>query len=64
MRYFVSELRLDSADTFFLGVTVPQLVSIVVIALCVPPVVYLLRRGPRDDPPEALPPGRVRVKQA
>jgi len=64
MRYFVSMLRLDSADTFFLGVTVPQLVSLIVIALCIPPVVYILRRGPVEDPAEPLPPGRVRVKQA
>ncbi|MGE3962352.1 MAG: prolipoprotein diacylglyceryl transferase [Dehalococcoidia bacterium] len=64
MRFFVSMLRLDSADTFFLGVTVPQLVSIVVIAITIPPIVYLLRRGPVEEPVAPLPPGRVRVRQA
>lgn len=64
MRFFVSMLRLDSADTFFLGVTVPQLVSLAVIAVALPPVAVILKRGPRQDPVEPVPPGRVRVKQA
>ncbi|MQC18614.1 MAG: prolipoprotein diacylglyceryl transferase [Chloroflexi bacterium] len=65
MRFFVSELRLDSAETFLPGVTVPQLVSLIVIAICIPPVVYILRRGPRAEAPAApLPPGRVRIRQA
>jgi len=63
MRFFVSMLRLDSADTFFLGVTVPQLVSIVVIAICIPPVIAILRRGPVEEPEPAPVPGRVPVRR-
>ncbi|MDA0815115.1 MAG: prolipoprotein diacylglyceryl transferase [Chloroflexi bacterium] len=49
LRFALSELRLDSAGTFIAGVTVPQLVSIVVILITIPPVVYLLRRPPLAD---------------
>lgn len=62
MRFFVSMLRVDSADTFFLGVTVPQLVSLTVIAITIPPIVYILRRGPISEPAQPLPPGRVKVR--
>lgn len=63
MRFFVSMLRLDSADTFFLGVTVPQLVSIVVVAICIPPVIAILRRGPVEEPEPTPVPGRVPVRR-
>ncbi|MDA1010380.1 MAG: prolipoprotein diacylglyceryl transferase [Chloroflexi bacterium] len=49
LRYALSELRLDSAETFIAGVTVPQLVSIVVVLITIPPVVYILRRPPLAD---------------
>ncbi|MEX1022494.1 MAG: prolipoprotein diacylglyceryl transferase [Dehalococcoidia bacterium] len=63
MRYFVSMLRLDSADTFVPFVTVPQLVSVIVVLLSVPAIVYLVRRGAQDGPPPpAPPPGRVPVR--
>jgi len=65
MRFFLSELRLDSAGTFIPGITVPQLVSIVVVLGTIPPVLYILRRGPRvDEPPAPAPPGRVQVRQS
>ena len=64
MRFFVSMLRLDSADTFFLGVTVPQLVSLTVIAISIPPVIAILRRGPREEPVPPPVPGRVPVKRS
>ncbi|MEX2375834.1 MAG: prolipoprotein diacylglyceryl transferase [Dehalococcoidia bacterium] len=62
MRYFLSELRLDSAETFLSGVTVPQLVSIVVVLATVPLVVYILRRGPRDEGTGTRPPGQMGVR--
>ena len=64
MRYFVSMLRVDSADTFFFNVSVPQLVSLAVIAVTIPPIVYLLRRGRVVEPEPPLPPGRMKVRQA
>lgn len=63
MRFFLSELRLDSAETFFLGVTVPQLVSIVVVAICILPVIAILRRGPVEEPTPTPVPGRVPVRR-
>ena len=64
MRYFVSMLRVDSADTFFFNVSVPQLVSLAVIAVTIPPIVYLLRRGRVVEQEPPLPPGRMKVRQA
>lgn len=59
MRFAVSYTRLDSADTFA-GVTVPQLVSLVVIALTLPLAWYLAFRYREPEPPPAAPsPGRV-----
>jgi len=62
MRFFLSELRLDSAGTFIPGVTVPQLVSLAVILGIVPPVLYILRRGPRHDDAGLSTPGRAGVR--
>jgi phosphatidylglycerol---prolipoprotein diacylglyceryl transferase len=62
LRLWVSTLRLDSAETFLFGVTVPQLVSLTVIAASIPVVAWLWMRGPVEEPAEAAPPGRVEVR--
>ncbi len=66
MRYFVSMLRQDSAETFLPFATVPQLVSVVVILLALPVVYLIWRNGPEDEEPVAPPPpaGRVPVRQS
>ena len=59
MRYFVSYLRLDSADTVLPGATVPQLVSLIVVLLSIPPIVWLARQPPVGAaPPDGPPPPR------
>ncbi|GMU40352.1 MAG: prolipoprotein diacylglyceryl transferase [Chloroflexota bacterium] len=64
MRYAVSMLRLDSSGTVLTDVSVPQLVSLVVIALSIPVIAMWVRRGPVDRaPPEATPVGRVQVRR-
>ena len=62
MRFFLTELRLDSAEVFA-GLVVPQVVSLIVVLAAAPVAVYLWRRPPRPDPgdDEELPPGRVPV---
>ena len=63
MRYAVSMLRVDSANTVLPGATVPQLVSILVVLCSVPPIVWLLRQPPVDDtPPPPEPAGRIPVR--
>ncbi len=63
MRYLVSNLRLDSADTFVPFVTVPQLVSVIVILLSLPVVYLIWRNGPEEDEQPPSTPGRVPVSQ-
>ena len=68
MRYFVTYLRVDSADTIVPGMTVPQLTSALVVLGSIWPIVYLLRQPPIDDddaPPPPPPPraGRVPVRR-
>ena len=63
MRFFLSELRLDSQTTFVPGLTMPQLVSASVLLVAVPAAVVLWRhpaRDPGDETPH--PPGRVEVR--
>lgn len=62
MRYFVSMLRLDSADTVVPFVTVPQLVSVIVLLLSVPVLYVIWRNGPQEDETLPAPPGRVPVR--
>lgn len=65
MRFLVSYLRLDSAETALTDVTVPQLVSLVVVVLSLPAVAYLWWRGPVERVPvEAPPAGRVQVRRS
>lgn len=47
MRFFVSYLRLDSKEPA-LGLTVPQLTSLLVIALAVPLLLYFFKRRPPE----------------
>lgn len=64
MRYAVTFLRVDSAETFLSGVRVPQLVSILAVLISIPPVVWLLRQPPVEDaPPAPGRPGRVPVRR-
>ncbi|MCK9486640.1 MAG: prolipoprotein diacylglyceryl transferase [Dehalococcoidia bacterium] len=70
MRYFLSNLRLDSADTFLPFATVPQLVSVIVVAASLPVLYVIWRNGPDPHDPQAPPPqaaatpGRVPVREA
>jgi len=63
MRFLVSKTRLDSAETFVPGVTVPELVSLIVLIASIPCIVYLLRRGEESEPPTPQMPGRVQVRE-
>ena len=66
MRYFVTYLRVDSAETLVPGMRVPQLTSAVIVLVAIVPILYLLRQPPVDDdapPPAPEPPGRVRVRR-
>ena len=68
MRYAVTFLRVDSAETFLPGVRVPQLVSILAVLISIPPVIWLLRQplvedAPPSQPPPAGRPGRVPVRR-
>ncbi len=62
MRFFLTELRLDSSEVFA-GLVVPQVVSLIVVLAALPVAVYLWRQPPRPDPgdDEEPPPGRVPV---
>ncbi|MDA0301042.1 MAG: prolipoprotein diacylglyceryl transferase [Chloroflexi bacterium] len=63
MRWAVSFLRMDSADTFLPGATVPQLVSILTVIGSIPPVIWLLRQPPVDPAPAPARPGRIPVRR-
>jgi len=65
MRFLVSYLRVDSAGTVLTDVTVPQLVSLVVVVLSSPVAALFWRRGPIDRAPAeaASPAGRVQVRR-
>ena len=63
MRWAVSFLRVDSADTFLPYTTVPQLVSILTTVLAIPFIVWLVRMPPVDPTPPASPAGRIPVRR-
>lgn len=63
MRWAVSFLRMDSAETFLPGATVPQLVSILTVIGSIPAVIWLLRQPPVDDSPAPARPGRIPVRR-
>ncbi len=63
MRFVVSYLRVDSAETFLPGVTVPQLVSLLAVIGSIPAVIWLLRQPVVDGTPAPLPAGRVPVRR-
>ena len=64
MRFFVSYLRVDSANTIVPGMTVPQLTSAIVVVLSIVPLVYLWRQPPISDAvPERPTPGRITVRR-
>ncbi len=63
MRWAVSFLRVDSADTFLPGATVPQLVSILTTIGSIPAITWLLRQPPVDDKLAPTPPGRIPVRR-
>ncbi len=59
MRFFVSFLRLDSEEPL-LGLTMPQVVSVVVVAVGVPLLAFFLRR-PRQENAAMTPQDRARL---
>ena len=61
MRFFLTYLRVDSAET--LGLRVPQLVSLIVLAASVPAIWYFATRYQEQEPPAPEPAGRVRVRR-
>jgi len=64
MRYAVTFLRVDSAQTLLPGMTVPQLVSFLTVIGSLVPIVYLWRQPPLEEaPPAPEPPGRVPVRR-
>ena len=63
MRFFVSYLRVDSAETFIFNITWPQMVSLFGALAMVPVGLLLWRRGERRPVTPPPPPGRVRVRQ-
>lgn len=63
MRYAVSILRVDSAETLLPGASVPQLVSILVVIGSIPPIIWLLRQPPIDDNAPRRVPGRIPVRR-
>jgi len=64
MRFFVSYLRVDSAETFIFQITWPQMVSLFGALAMIPTGLVLWRRGERRPVTPPLPPGRVRVRKA
>ncbi len=64
MRFAVTYLRVDSAETILPGMRVPQMVSLLVVLFAIPPIIYLWRQPQVDeqtvDPP---PSGRVPVRR-
>ena len=63
MRFFVSYLRLDSAETFLFNITWPQMVSLFGALAMIPVGYFLWRRGEQRPAETAMPPGRVRVRR-
>ena len=63
MRFFVSYLRVDSAETFIFHITWPQMVSLFGALLMIPVGLLFWRRGDARPLEPAPPPGRVRVRR-
>lgn len=61
MRFFLTYLRLDSAETF--GLRVPQLVSLIVVLVAIPGIWYFATRYREPASGGAPPPGRVPVRR-
>ncbi len=62
MRFFLTYLRVDSAETAGGLLRVPQLVSVAVVLIAVPLAVWVWRRPPEEPPVAPKPPlGRVPV---
>jgi prolipoprotein diacylglyceryltransferase len=59
MRFFVSFLRLDSEEPL-LGLTTPQVVSVVVVAVLTPLLIFFLKR-PRQATDAMSPQDRARL---
>lgn len=62
MRFFLTYLRVDSAE--LLGLRVPQVISILVVLAAIAPIWYFATRPqePAPPPPPPSPPGRVPVR--
>lgn len=54
MRFFLTELRIDSSDTFLLDLKVPQLVSLLVILGSLPMIWYFARQPRIEEPAPPL----------
>ena len=63
MRFFVSYLRVDSAETFIFSITWPQMVSLFGVLAMIPVGWYFWRRGEIRPIAAATPAGRVRVRR-
>jgi hypothetical protein len=61
MRFFVSFLRIDSEEPL-LGLSTPQIVSVVVLAIATPLLIFFLRR--EDPGPYVAPAVDSRRRQA
>ena len=55
MRFLVTELRIDSSDTFLLDLKVPQLVAVCAVIASIPAIWHFARRPPIDEPVPAMP---------
>jgi phosphatidylglycerol:prolipoprotein diacylglycerol transferase len=63
MRFFLTYLRVDSAETLGGLLRVPQLVSVAAGAVGLPLAIWVWRRPPATPVEPELPPGRVPVKR-
>jgi phosphatidylglycerol:prolipoprotein diacylglycerol transferase len=61
MRFFLTYLRVDSAETLDGLLRVPQLVSVVVVLIGAPLAIWVWRRPPDTPVAPKLPPGRVPI---
>ena len=60
MRFFLTYLRVDSSE--LLGLRVPQVVSLIVVAAAIPGIWYFARRPAEPPPPAPAPPPRGRER--
>jgi len=63
MRFFLTYLRVDSAETLGGLLRVPQLVSVAAVVVGFPLAIWVWRRPPVTPVEPQLPPGRVPVKR-